>query len=307
MPRQIAVIINPAAGTEEPILKPLNTIFRGAGYRWQVAITQEAGDGRRLAQEAVAQGADVVAAYGGDGTVAEVASGLVGADVPLAILPGGTANLLALSLGIPTDLHRASKLILNTASRLRPLDMGRIGGHHFLLQASVGLIASMIAGADREAKDRMGLLAYMLSGIKALQGPPMAHYRIELDGRQVEAEGVTCVIANSGFFGVPGLTLSPKIQMDDGLLDVMVMRRTDFSSLVSLASSIVGFGQDATQQAVSQWFARKDSLTHWQARQIHIQCHPAQLTQADGELLAETPMTIDVIPAAVQVIVPGGE
>jgi YegS/Rv2252/BmrU family lipid kinase len=307
LPKQIAVIINPAAGTEEPILKPLNTIFRGAGYGWQVSITQETGDGRRLAQEAVAQGADVIAVYGGDGTVAEVASGLVGADVPMAILPGGTANLLALSLGIPLDLQRASQLILNTASHLRPLDIGKIGERYFLLQASIGLIATMIAGADREAKDRMGVLAYMLSGIKALQGPPMAQYVIDLDGRRVEAEGVTCVVANSGFFGLPGLTLSPKIHMDDGLLDVMVMRRTDFSSLVSLASSIVGVGPEATTQAFAQWFNNRGSLTHWQGKRITIHSEPAQPTQADGELLPKTPAEIDVIPAAVQIIVPSGE
>ena len=99
------------------MLNVLNTVFREAGIDWDVFITKDAGDAERLAREAAEAGVDAVVVYGGDGTVTEAAAGLVGTEVPLAILPGGTANAIALALGIPTDLEAAAALLArNTAT-----------------------------------------------------------------------------------------------------------------------------------------------------------------------------------------------
>src|SRR5258708_35994489 len=92
MYKRIHVIVNPAAGRDVPILGTLNKVFGDAGIDWDIFVTKEAGDARRLAKEAVAAGADAVAVNGGDGTLTEVASGLRGSNVPLAILPGGTPH-----------------------------------------------------------------------------------------------------------------------------------------------------------------------------------------------------------------------
>ncbi len=100
MGKRVRVIINPAAGQDEPVLGILNSVFHPAGVEWDVAITLKAGDAKRFAQQAVEEGIEVVAVYGGDGTVAEVASGLIGSEVPLAIFPGGTANVMSVELGI---------------------------------------------------------------------------------------------------------------------------------------------------------------------------------------------------------------
>ncbi len=114
--QRIQVIINPRAGQDMAILSVMNEAFQAADVRWDVSITNQAGDATRYARLAVEAGVDLVAAYGGDGTVMEVASGLVGSAVPLAILPGGTANVLSVELGIPGDLAAASDSATTTTT-----------------------------------------------------------------------------------------------------------------------------------------------------------------------------------------------
>src|SRR5690554_7252602 len=108
--RKVHVVINPAAGQGIPLLSILNQVFSECGVDWDVSITKKSGDAREQARQAAAKGVDVVAAFGGDGTVAEVASGLLGSRTPLAILPGGTANVMSVELGIPTDLAQACRV-----------------------------------------------------------------------------------------------------------------------------------------------------------------------------------------------------
>src|SRR5690554_2424284 len=106
-PRSIHIITNPAAGQDRPFLNVFNKTFQEAGIDWELLITKKPGDAARFAQDAVKAGVDVVAAYGGDGTVGEVAGALHGTNQPLAILPGGTANVMSVELGIPGDLPGA--------------------------------------------------------------------------------------------------------------------------------------------------------------------------------------------------------
>jgi YegS/Rv2252/BmrU family lipid kinase len=291
-PRRMQVIINPAAGFEQPILKTLNLACQTAGLDWDVAITKQSGDGRRLAEAAVQAGADVVAVHGGDGTVMEVASGLIGSDIPMAILPGGTANVMSIELGIPRDLVEASALAVTDPAHVRKVDMGRIGEQYFMLRASVGFEAAMVEGADRDLKDRYGVLAYAISAFQALIEPQIARYSLTLDEEQVEVEGMTCIIANSGTMGTAMFSLAPNISVDDGLLDVVVVRKADLPSLVSLVASVVGGKENET------------NLHHWQVRRVTVAAEPALNLQADGEIIGETPVTAEVLPSAVSVIVP---
>jgi len=290
--RRVQVIINPAAGKDQPILKVLNAAFRPAGIDWDVVITKEAGDGRRLAEEAVKAGADAVVVHGGDGTVMEVASGLVGSDTPLAIIPGGTANVLSRELNIPVDLVEACSLIINPDALVRKIDVGKLDDHFFVLRAGMGFEADMVEGADRDLKDRMWLLAYTFSAMQALAEPTIARYRITLDGKLVETEGLTCMIANSGNVGTPGITLHPAINISDGLLDVIVVTKADLPSLVALVASVVGKSESP------------NTLQHWQARQVTVESDPPQNVQLDGEMVGSTPVSASLIPHAIRVIVP---
>src|SRR5689334_20980165 len=168
MAKRIHVIINPAAGQDYPVLSVLNRAFHPAGVDWDVFVTKRAGDARRYAEQAVEAGVDAVAVYGGDGTVMGAAAGLIGGAVPLAIFPGGTANVISVELGIPSDLAEACALVCGAACAERPVDVGQIGEQYFLIRVGMGFEAQMVQGADRELKDRAGPLAYAVSAVQAL-------------------------------------------------------------------------------------------------------------------------------------------
>jgi diacylglycerol kinase (ATP) len=171
--------------------------------------------------------------------------------------------------------------------------MGRVGERYFLLRVGMGFEAEMVEGADRELKERVGVLAYGLSALQALREPPIARYRLTIDGQEIESEGMTCIIANTGSFGQADISLAPTIDVGDGLLDVVVVRKADLPSLLSVAASVVAGNEQA------------EPLQHWQAREISVVADPPQTVQADGEVLdGQRTVNVRVVPAAVRVIVP---
>lgn len=287
--KSIYVIINPAAGQDRPILGAMNRAFQTAEIEWDVRLTKKAGDAQQFAQEAIAAGVDAVAVYGGDGTVMEVAGALAGTNVPLAIFPGGTANVMSVELGIPGDLTEAVALVCGQAREIRILDMGRVRGQLFMLRLGIGFFAETTKGTEREAKNRMGALAYTLSALQALPKTQMSRYYLMLDGEEVEVEGVACFIANSGNLGIPGLSLSKAISVNDGLLDVIVLPSLNVGTALNVAANAVGL---------------TDSLPHWQAREIRLVADPPQSIECDGEMIDPTPVSASVVPQALRVIVP---
>jgi len=294
MTKRVQVIINPTAGQDQALLSVLNRVFHNAGVTWDASITNKAGDGRRFARAAVEAGVDVVAAYGGDGTVMEVASGLLGTTVPLAIFPGGTANTMSLELGIPGDLAEASALVCAEECAIAPIDMGQLGeDHYFILRAGTGLEAEMVEGADRELKNRLGTLAYALAALQAIREPTLSRYRLTIDGQQVECEGLSCMICNSGNLGRAGITLSAAVSVRDGLLDVFVLQQANLATLLSL-----------TRDVLTQSEPTSTALQHWQGREITLLAEPSQTVQVDGEVLGQTPISAKVLPGAVRIIVP---
>lgn len=294
--KNVQVILNPSAGSKNPPLRVFNNLFHRANIDWDLVITKERCDGICLAEKAIKDGVDIVAAYGGDGTVMEVASALQGTGIPMAILPGGTGNILSIELGIPQNLEEACKLITQPEnSRLRAVDVGITNDDKvpaFALRAGVGLEAAMLEGTDRELKERYGIFAYIMGATQALHNIKEAHYNLILDGEPVECIGITCLIANAGYFGVPGLVLDPKVKIDDGFLDVFVLRKMDLLQLFSLAASIVGGAE------------LKDPALHWQVKTVSIQSDPIQSTQADGEMWGESPIDIEIKKDGLHVLVP---
>ena len=286
------IIINPASGPDRPILKTLNAVFQAAGIDWEIYVTKQAGDTYHFARQALAAGAEVVAAYGGDGTVMEAASALAGGEIPLAIFPGGTGNVTANELGIPPDLVGAAHLVGEAPSRLRSVDMGQVDERLFILRVAIGLLAEIGPGANRQLKDYLGKLAYPLSAIQHLSNQKTARYYLTLDGQAVEAEGVLCTILNVGGIGVGRFSLARGIQIDDGLLDVVVLTRANLAALATIITNSIA-GEEANAE-----------MQHWQAREITIVSEPPQAVTLDGELLHPTPLNIRLVPNAVRVIVP---
>ncbi len=294
--KNVQIILNPSAGLKNPPLRTFNQIFKKAGITWDLSITKNRCDGIELSRKAVKDGADIVIAYGGDGTVMEVASGLQNTNIPLGIIPGGTGNILSMEINIPQNLEQACQLIANSSThKISQVDMGCTDDPNvpaFTLRAGVGLEASMLEGTDRELKEKYGIFAYIMGGIQALREPKEAHYHLKLDEQALECNGLTCLIANAGYFGVPGMTLDPKVKINDGLLDVFVIRKMDLTGWFSLAAS------------VARGTEKKDATQHWQVKSVTIETDPPQATQVDGEMWGHSPVNICINPASLNVIVP---
>ncbi len=307
---RVHVVINPAAGQDEPVLSVLNSVFRAAGVDYDVSITKAAGDGTAQARKAAEGGADVVAAYGGDGTVAEVASGLIGTNVPLAILPGGTANAMSSELNIPQTLRPATELICAENNLVRKVDMGslyvvspELGDHwrNFILRVGIGFEAAMVEKADRELKDRFGNFAYLWAAVQNLTQPQVARYQLVIDGQEIETEGLTCIIANSGNMAQRNLSLVPGIDISDGLLDVIVIQPAGLRMFTDLVGSITGLiNVDASSDTEG-----KRAVQWWQAKEVRLVSTPAQTVQLDGEVLGAPAVSARVLPQAIRVITPG--
>lgn len=301
-PSQVRVIVNPASTRRTPIIAILNDAFRRAGIEWDIAITHGIGDGKELASQALEDGVDVVAVYGGDGTVMEAASALVGTDTPLLILGGGTGNLVAAELRLPTVLEKSCELICEETFARRAIDVGVMDGRSFLLRVGCGLETGVVHDATRELKDHFGKWAYIFAGIKAIQESTHAEYEVRIDGEIVIQEtGVACVIANAGTVGLGKLTLAPSVIIDDGLLDVFFLRKANIEGIVDLAVKMMG---------IDQWkfdgepiLDASAMLNSWQGKKIEVHTDPVQEIQADGDVVAETPMIAEVKPASLKVVV----
>lgn len=304
--KRIQVIINPAAGQNTPVLSTINDVFQPLEIDWDVSITKKEGDARAQAQAAVQSGVDVVAAYGGDGTVMEVASGLLGSDVPLAILPGGTGNVISVDLGIPADLGAACLLAVGEKSRITAIDCGQLEDRIFLLRLSIGLEAEMVETTTREAKDRYGIFAYLWSAVQNLRQPEIAHFKLTLDGQEIETEGVTCIVANSGNLGLSGVNLLPTVKIDDGLLDVLVVQQANIAALIEILGSVLGIRETPVRDASAEIIDAQlqQALHAWQAREITIVTTPPRPIQADGELIGSGIVRCKVLPQALKVLVP---
>jgi diacylglycerol kinase (ATP) len=293
MAKKIHVVINPGSGQPQPVLHTLNKVFRAAKVDWDISLTRQSGDAEKYARQAATAGTEVVAAYGGDGTVMEVARGVLGSQSCMAILPGGTANLMSVELGVPIDLEKAASIAASPNSQVRQVDMGKIGETYFLLRVGLGFAARKVRIADRQLKEKYGILAYTVGALKALQQSVPAHYRINLDGQEIETEGLSCLVDNAGNMGVAGFSAAKNISVSDGMLDVILVRDVGFKSWVAMGASLADAMPDP------------NSFRHWQARQIIIHANPDQPVQVDGEMAGRTPISIRVVPQAVRVLVGG--
>jgi YegS/Rv2252/BmrU family lipid kinase len=305
MRRHVYVVANPAAGQSNFDIRLLNARFNTADIEWEVLFTKGEGDADRLTRQALDEGADVVAAYGGDGTVAEVGGAMLNSGIPLAILPGGTANVMSVELGIPQNFGDAVGVLCNGQLTLRPIDVGKVDDRHFILRVSMGLEARMVEGADRTLKDRFGSLAYALSALKAIAAPELLHFEFTIDGQSHSEEGIACVIANSANLGRAGMQLSPDVNVADGLLDIFVLNNASVPTVMSLLSGILAAEPKvALAEELGAESSQPRPLHHWQAKEVVVQSTPVSSVQCDGEMIGETPMKITILPAALQIVTP---
>ena len=305
-PQNIHVIANPASGRRIPLLQILNDSLRPHGISWDLSVTHETGDGQRAATRAIENGADLIVSFGGDGTVMDVTDALMGTDVPLLILSGGTGNLVASELDLPRDVERALSRITNDSVKTRLVDVGKMADRHFLLRVGCGFEASVLQDASREMKNQFGKWAYIYSAVKALMEVKVAKYRLTIDGNEeICSDAVACSVANFGTIGVGELSISPRIGIDDGKLDLILIRKADAEGIYSLIKMMMGVGKDDFEAGhVLAKIDESHLVQRWRVENVKIETDPPLEMQADGDLVAgTTPQTVEIVPRALRVVV----
>ena len=296
-PLRIAVIYNPVAGrgAGREATARLAAVAAARGDRIDLLGTGRHVDARTAARRAVESGAERVVAVGGDGTAVEVAAGLLECPdpPPLCIVPRGTANLLALNLGIPAD--RESAIATAFAGQVARIDCGRANGEPFLIAVGAGVHADVVARADRATKRRWGVAAYGIAGWRATRGIAPARFRIWIDGQESEIEATSIEVMNCATVLRRGWEFAPGVSPVDGVLDVVAHRASTLAEHLVTAAAVVRGAPTGT-----------DLVVHRPARRVRIEVDPPAPLQRDGEIAGRTPVEIEVLPGRLAVVLPEG-
>ncbi|ELR98105.1 diacylglycerol kinase family protein [Gloeocapsa sp. PCC 73106] len=295
------IIFNPTSGTNlnSDLLPDLLNVFKHQNLKVEVELTTPEEDGQGLAATAANNGVPLVIVAGGDGTIASVVRGLLNTQTILGIIPMGTRNNLAVSLNIPTDPIQAAQVIVN--GQVSTIDLGKVNEHYFLEVVGVGLEASVFSSGE-EIKEgiknnmRMEALKGFWHGLQTFLN--FNHHRIVLrfDGKHKRRSRTWQVnICNSPRYGVE-FTLAPDAKLDDGKLDIVYM---DYPSKWE---HLWHFFSAMRSQPFSN-----ERLRIFQATKIEVKSRPPLDVHADGNPIGQTPITVEVLPKSLQVMVPTPE
>jgi diacylglycerol kinase (ATP) len=219
------------ARADFPELRHVVSWVRRRGHAVELKITWEAGDGAYLAAEAASRGTDVVIACGGDGTLNEVVNGLDGREIPLGVVPLGTANDFARQTGIPEDADHAMDVIL----RRKPvrIDTASMNGRRFVNVSTGGVGAEATAETPADFKASLGPLAYAITAVRKLAGSEARRASFVSTGFALDTEFLAFAVGSARVTG-GGTIMTPDASVTDGLLDLCVieaMSRRDFARL----------------------------------------------------------------------------
>ena len=222
--KNIHFIINPISGTgENRVSEQLihNYFPEAEGYQTHIFFTEFKFHAKKLALQCIEAKADVIVASGGDGTINEVASCVVGTGITLGIIPAGSGNGLASNLNIPKDHNQALQLIKNGVDL--KIDVGSVNGNYFFSNSGMGFDAQVIK--NYEASNERTITSYLKSSMKALRELASQHkYSVEVDNKTIECQPFMIFVSNSNELGY-NLSLTPKASLMDGKLDVLVVSK----------------------------------------------------------------------------------
>ncbi len=290
--KHLRAVINPMAGRREPIVQTLFAQFKDAPFQWDIKISRDAADIPDIIQQAQNDGVDVIAVYGGDGTILRVVRSILETDIRLAILPGGSGNILAKTLGIPLNLKKACQFLCGEHPQTQSVDVGEFNGEYFLTRICMGFEAEVVEATDRVWQNRIGMLAYGLATLKALRKVRVSEYVITIDGLEYRIKGLACFVANSSNVGLPSVNLLSQSSVTDSKLDVIVVPRiTRFFYFKAWFRHV--FQSD-----------KNGLLKHWFAESVKVQATPEQTMHCDGEVCKSTSIDARVIPQKLHVLVP---
>jgi len=270
-----------------------------AGWSLDLAVTTGPGDARELARQGVEAGVDVVAVFAGDGTTMQAAASLIGTEVPLALIPGGTGNLLAGNLRIPANPARAARILMT--GRRRRIDLGRVvlpdGEHHFGVACGAGVDAQVMGATAVEDKRRWGIGAYWASTFRVLRGLRSTPCRITVDGEPFDVRAALVLIMNCGEMIPPLIRIRPEIAPDDGILDlVAVTADSTWEGIRGLCRVVFDGRRAVIRETPYLRYARGTRFTVEPAEPLPV--------QFDGDPVGVTPFTAEVVPGCLIVMSP---
>jgi YegS/Rv2252/BmrU family lipid kinase len=289
--RRLLLIVNPVAGGGRPAraLPRVQSEIRRLGLDQRFEYTRSLQHGRELALDAAANG-EVAVAFGGDGLIGAVAGALKHSDGVVGILPGGRGNDLCRVLGIPRKPVAACQVLATGVERA--IDLGEVGERTFTGIASCGF-DSVVNRIANETTRLRGSLVYAYALLRAIPSWQAAEFEVTLDGAATRRfTGYSVAAANSKAFG-GGMLLAPNASLTDGLLDVVTIEHMSRLRFLRLTPTVFT-GRHVRQRGVE--VAR--------AAEVHIAAAQPFTLYADGEPLAELPVTIRTLPGAVRTIVP---
>jgi len=286
--RRIAVLVNPTSGKGRGarLMQPVTELLREGGLEPTVVVGQDGDEAFHRLRDEIAVGVDGVVALGGDGLVNIALQVVGGTEVPLGIVPAGTGNDIARSLGlVPHDAPAAVAPVV--AGQTRPIDLGRANGRWF-----GGVLGSGFDSMVNERANRMswpsGRSRYNLAILAELRVFRPVPYVIELDGERLETEAMLVAVGNGPSYG-GGMRVTPDAQLDDGLLDVTVLGPISKPEFIRVFPTVYK-GTHVSHRAVTVRRARSVTL------------HADGVTAyADGERVAVLPVTCDAVPGALHV------
>ena len=282
MTRHIGVVINPQ---RTDVADEFVERLRAHGCSVTTATPDHADAISSAIDDLLDQGVDAVAAIGGDGTQRTAAARLAGGGVPLAVVPGGTVNLLARVLGVD-DLEHAAAAAAGT--RDREMDLGLMGDETFLLNSSSGWDAAIIGNVDETTK-RFGRLGFVATGMVTWLRTRATQVEIDLDGAPwFHGRAVTVLVLNVGQRGSASLRVAPAAEIDDGRLDVVVLRRHSIVGFLRFAAAVLR-GDPPPEREAS--VGQAERITVKWARPVSLQCdgderEPAATTDYSARLAA---------------------
>ncbi len=291
-------IINPVAGGgrgRRAQAQIVTLLGQRASRAVEFASTQRPGHAVDLAREGAASGFDPIVAVGGDGTVHEVANGLLssGAAMPrLAVIPIGTGNDFARSVGIPTELRAAVSVAAGGTGRTRVVDAARCGDRYFVVLAGTGFAARVASAVnDSPSWSKIGALPFVFHTLREVLTNRNVLLTITLDGATRIHQPTFMVYVSNCRFSGGGMQLSPEAQPDDGLLDVCLVGDASRRDVVTMLPKVFSGGH-----------VGHPTVSLHRASTVRVEGPPHVQVQADGEVIGALPMEVSVVPGALRVL-----
>ena len=296
MSRTACLIFNPVAGQgdSERDLEVIKSCLEPE-LELEILFTTEQVSGGELARQAIKDGAEIIIASGGDGTISAVAEALIETDLILGTIARGTANAFANALGIPDTIEAACETIL--AGTTKKVDTAMCNDRPMILLAGIGFEAETVEDANREAKDRLGILAYVLSGFKQLQEFVQFTAKIETEDKVITVTASAVTVANAA---PPSSVLAhgtAGVIYDDGLLDITILAPQTKAGAIATSIQLL-------QSAGNNEAVERDGVGYLRSKWVKITTDPSQKVVVDGELIGKTPIEVRCIPRSLTIFAP---